>query len=644
MGSFRNSEKQQGGRFRQSETGRGAADRDARNRIKNTPDQVRAVSKGFTFGFADEIDAAGAALETGARNLAAKTGVVKPAPYGMGDAYGAVMDANAEADAEFARKHPVQNVGLQIAGGAVGPGMAQAARYVGGSRSLLGATVRSAVVGGGTGAVAGAGNARGGVSERGLAAASGAATGAVVGAVLPSAARAVQTGGRAVNAAIGQPFGGANRGAAARLREALQQDGLDDAQINAAIQRWEQSGVTPEFLNVVGENTRALFRAAGSQAGDARTAAQGYRDTTVASIPNRAIERTNALTPGETRTPARFAADTRTQRRTDANTMYAQPNATPVEINGEMAQAMRGNTGRAAIAEARRVAEINGDYEVLNELDQLPEGDLSSFPQMTGRTLEAVRRAFRDMGRAAAAPSGPTGASAGYGRRVDLMDTGLDNVPGLTEARGHYRQQSRAIDAAEDGPSVMGPSSEFIPAVDDLGGNVNAILGARIRERQALRDKFGTRDQVSGLLGDIAHAPDVRPNLNALYGQAGDTFADASGNLLAKQQHANFIAPNTGSQTQSRGQDANRLFGVVQNALEVAGGNLRPLIERFARGLTMTERERGILVQLGIGSPQDAMAALNAAPTAGQANARNVLQRVGVGVPAAVTSQGTASR
>jgi len=621
-------------------TGRPAADRDAKRRLKSTPDQLRAISKGATFGFADEIDAAGAAVETGFGNLFKRATGQKPA-YGMGDAYGAVMDANKNADNLFAENHPVQNVALQLGGGMIGPGVAAGARYIGAGRSLLGTTARAAGVGAATGAVAGFGTSDGGLAERGRGAAKGATTGAIIGGALPSVGRLAQTGGRAINGALGQPFGGSNQGAIARLREALRADGLDENQLRAAVQQWRQNGVTPEFLNVAGENTRALIRSAGSQ-GPARQATQGYRNTTVASIPNRAIERTNALTPGETRRPTQFAADLDTLRTTDANVRYAGPNSALLDINGEMAQAMRGTTGRAAIAEARRVAEIRGDYAVMNELDQLPDGDLSSFPQMTGRTLESIRRALRDMGTAEAPTS--RGAAGGYRGRVDQMDTGLDNVPGLREARGHFRAQSQGIEAAEDGASVMGPRSEFEPEIDAIANNPFGMAGARIRERQALRDKFGTRDQVKGILDDISAAPDVRPNLRQLYGAEGDRFANAAGNLSAKQEQANYIAPNTNSQTFSRENDNDNMFGAVRTAMEVAGGSIRPIIERLGRGLTITERERGILVQLGIGSPEDALRALAAVSPAGSQLSGNLFRNAGVATVPMAANQGTASR
>lgn len=612
---------------------------DAKRRIGTTPGQARAVSKGFSFGFSDEADAASAALETGANNALSKVGLTKGAGYGMKDAYGAVMDAEQEASNAFSKAHPVQNVGLQVVGGAVGPGMATASRYVGGARNLLSATVRSAAVGAGVGALSGAGNGRG-VEGRVRGAGEGAATGAVIGAALPGGARLAQTAGRAANAAVGQPFGGAARGAAARLSEALQQDGLSPAQIATTVQQWQRSGVTPEFLNVVGENTRALIRAAGSQGGPARNAAQGYRNTTVAGIPNRAIERANALTPGETRTPAQFADETTAARDTAAQANYAGPYAERVTVPDAIKDMLSDSSGRALIGRARADAIENQDWAGQVELDRLlRDTQNGQLPQISAATLDRLTIAARERG-GAFAQSGRRYRARGAMQRREQLNGVLDQVEGLRPARAEYQAQSQAIDAAEGGPSVMGPTSEFRPAQEAIAGNPQAVRAAQTRERQALRDKFGTRDQVRGILADIHDAPDVRPNLNQLYGEGGDRFADAAGNLVQKQDHANYVAPNTGSQTQSKTQDAKNAFGVVRNLLEVAGGNIRPLIERLAHGLTMTERERNILVQLGIGTPDDAMRALSAARAGGPTNAlaTGAARRAALATPNALAS------
>jgi hypothetical protein len=68
------------------------------------------------------------------------------------------------------------------------------------------------------------------------------------------------------------------------------------------------------------------------------------------------------------------------------------------------------------------------------------------------------------------------------------------------------------------------------------------------------------------------------------------------------------------------------------------------IIERLGRGLTITERERSLLVQLGIGSPEDAMRALAATSPAGANLAGNLFRNVGVSSVQPAANQGTATR
>lgn len=173
----------------EGETPRSAAMKDATRRVASTPDQVRAFTKGVTFGFADELDAAGAYAETGVRNALTKLTGGKPR-YSAGDAYGAVMDANKADDAQFASEKPAQNALLQVAGGFMSPGSAAAARYVGGAVSLGGAAIRTARVGAVTGAVAGAGSADRGNRVKG--AVEGAGIGAAIGGAAPYVVRGAQ--------------------------------------------------------------------------------------------------------------------------------------------------------------------------------------------------------------------------------------------------------------------------------------------------------------------------------------------------------------------------------------------------------------------------------------------------------------------
>lgn len=162
---------------------------DATKRVNSVPQQVRTFNQGASFGFADELNAGTAALETGANNLLSRIGMTKGAGYSAKQAYDAVMDAERTANARFAQEHPVQNASLQVAGAVAAPGSIAAGKFVGSAPNLAGAMTRSALVGGVTGAAYGAGTARGGVAERGRSAGAGMMTGAAVGAALPPVSR-----------------------------------------------------------------------------------------------------------------------------------------------------------------------------------------------------------------------------------------------------------------------------------------------------------------------------------------------------------------------------------------------------------------------------------------------------------------------
>lgn len=461
---------------------------------------------------------------------------------------------------------------------------------------------------------------------------------------MPSVGRVVQTAGRAANAAMGQPFGGAQRGAVARLRDAMQQDGLTVQQIQATIQQWQRSGVTPELLNVVGENTRALVRAAGSQQGGARNAAQTYRDTTVAGIPQRAQDRASQLTPGETRSPAQFVTDTAARRQTEAARNYPQWSNTPTTVPDTVKDMLNDPAGRQIIQRAMDDAVELQDWprqaELQSLLDPTRNGQLS---RISAGTVERLVQASGERSGQFAAQGANIRAGGAMGRREQL-DGVLANISEVGPSRQAYSTASRAIEAAEGAPLVTAARSRFEPAVNDLSANPQGVLGAQIRNRQALVDDFGRRDQVRAQLGDLANAPDTRRNLEQLFPGEGDRFADAAGNLVQKQDHANYVAPNTNSQTQSREQDAERIFGTVRTMMEVAGGNLRPVLERMARGLTMTERERELLVQLGVGNPQAALQALAARPPPASRALGAAARRVSVATPGAGIQTSTASR
>lgn len=631
--------------------GRAAADRDAARRLKSTPDQLRAISKGASFGFADELDAAGAALETGVGNVFKRATGQKPA-YGMKDAYGAVMDANAKADNIFAKEHPVQNVGLQIAGGAIGPGMAGAARWVGGARSLAGATGRSALVGGITGAVAGAGNAEGDMANRGKGAVRGATTGAVIGGVLPAAGRVAQTGGRAIDNAtggrIGTLFGGHEARAVQRLADALRADGVDNAAINRLTQEWVQTGAPPPMLmNVAGENTRRLVRLAGMKEGEGARILGGIGGRERASLPATARNRARQLTPGEDR-PANVVAEAATEARdTAAENAYRGPYREQTLVTPETSAALRGGPGRAAMQRARSAAEARQNYDQMDEIDRLMGGDFQEGTQpISAGTIDRVRIAMR--GRAEKAGQSPDtrDIAGGLRDRARQIDTSLERIPEIQGARGNYRAHSQFIEGVEDvGPNIFKQSAdEFAPqfeAVPAMGVDARRA-GAQIGARQTMTDAFGQGPRrARSTIDSIADGEDPQRNLRALFGGEADRFVSAIRNMRQRVDNAQFVDPNVGSKTaptQADAQAANDVLRVLQ------GSGLGVLIEKLRNGLTLTSEEAATIAQIATSLPDQAMSRLNAPQAPVPQIAGNLFRRAGVAATPMMASQGTGPR
>jgi hypothetical protein len=145
-------------------------------------DRIRALSSGMSFGLSDELERALVEAQTRGENLNRRI-LGEEIPYTAeqyGEAYSDVARGNAEG---FARGRPLQNFALQLAGGAIAPGMLPAGGYIAGGATGGARAGRAAQVGGGVGGATGFGNADGPLVERLAPTIEGAGIGALTGAV-----------------------------------------------------------------------------------------------------------------------------------------------------------------------------------------------------------------------------------------------------------------------------------------------------------------------------------------------------------------------------------------------------------------------------------------------------------------------------
>lgn len=303
MGTYGDLQSGKGGTYRRANEAESAAARDAKRRVKNTPDQLRALTKGILLSGADEVDARGAQLETMIGNVGKRLKGQEPEYTGR-QAYDAVMKAQAEADKAYQNANPIESTVLTAGGSLLMPGGGAIAKGVLGSgKGLLGSTAlgarafRGAMLGGLLGGVEGfAGGEQG---KRVEGAKSGVAIGAGLGAALPVAGAAVGQVGKGAKRVANKLAGGTltnpNVAAGERLAAALKKDGLSPDQIRAAQNEWLKNGVTPQLMNLGGENTRRLLRAAANKGGAANTQAVRNVERTAAALPDAAQARTRAL-------------------------------------------------------------------------------------------------------------------------------------------------------------------------------------------------------------------------------------------------------------------------------------------------------------------------------------------------------------
>lgn len=577
----------------------------------------QAIMQGLSLGWADELAGLIAGAGQGVSN-AIRTAQGQPIEIGAGDLRNAVTNATREESERFSRERPVSNFALQALGGLLTGGGA------------IGTGVRGAVA---TGAAYGAGYGAGtgeGDTERLPGAVTGAVAGAATGGALAGVAQVAAPYAQRLAGIAGRITG--QRGdpevvAAERIVRQMARSGRTGREINDEISAFRSAGLEPSIIDIGGENLRATVRAAASGEGRGRQLATDYLEGVQASVGPRTIERARRLTPGEDRDSITLAGDLTAARRTEADQLYGNAYNQEIEVPVEVIRTLRGEEGAAAIAEARRIAALENDDAAVAALDALSVADLDARPVATGKALEYVRAAYAD----AAANAEGRLASAFQGR-VDVLDSGLDAIPELREARQAYSLASQQIDAVGGVPDRLGvqrlgrpnrrPQNALTTNSDRYAAYVEGLppeaqAANQVYQRDRIIESLGhAREGAVGPLNALRagsslpagpNAPIVARNLEATFPGQGQQFQQDIN--LAREQVSNaaFVAPNTGAKS------ANVLIDTaaegMQTAANVATGGkaavIRLAVENAIRRVGLNEAEREAIVSLGIGSADE---------------------------------------
>ncbi|MBS0371762.1 MAG: hypothetical protein JSS57_21480 [Proteobacteria bacterium] len=632
MGTYGDLQSGKGGTYRKANEAESAAARDAKRRVKNTPDQLRALTKGILLSGADEVDARGAQLETMLGNVGKRLKGQEPEYTGR-QAYDAVMKAQAEADKAYQNANPIESTALTAGGSLLMPGGGAVAKGVLGSgKGLLGSTAlgarafRGAMLGGLLGGVEGfAGGEQG---KRVEGAKSGAAIGAGLGAALPVAGSVVGQVGKGAKRVANKIAGGTltnpNVAAGERLAAALKADGLSPEQVRAAQNEWLKNGVTPQLMNLGGENTRRLLRAAANKGGAANTQAVKNVNQLAADLQGSVIDRTRQLTPGEARPAQQFAEDIVERRGNLASQQYKGAYETPIRVTPQVDDPLMGAPGRAALLRARKAAEARRDFPQMQQLDELLASMESGAPaEVSAGALDRARIAMGNAGRGALEDPRTRDIAGGMFSRADDIDAMLAQVPELQPARQTYRGmtgQERAVELGRNNAftdpdayqAELRKLMEMQTPVDNpfpvSGEDIRGAAGVGLRD-DIIRNVGSPTEGATGYLNRLATGTNTGRVLEETFPSQAQPYREGVGQLVQQLNDARFVSPNNGSKTVSALEETGLLDALPPTSKTAL---VMRAFDMLRRGLTLTDQERAALMELGVGT--DIERALQALP------------------------------
>ncbi len=551
---------------------------------KVTPDTVvRSLAQGASFGFGDEIAAAGdAAAGPLLDPILAKLGLggtnTSTAPS-FGERYDQNLSRERTQDKAFSEAHPYVDIGGKVAGGVASTAAVLPAALTAKAPSLLGNIFKMGGTGAGLGALAGFGEGEGTEDRLGKALLGG-GIGAGIGAAAPvvgvAGRAAAESGpGRAVRNAVGSIFNrepvlapvagappvdqAAESGAIQRIATALQRGKMDPENVSTRLgQLGDQAmiaDVDPQFLS--------MARGAKVMPGSTRTLAETNLIARDREAGNRLV---GALEGGEP-PPSTFQAN----QFLDANRRQIGTDA-------------YGGMRSAGLNESDELAQLKNIPAVRDALAQI-EAEATS----TGTTLapvDVMHRVKQKLNAVADASfaSGKPVNKADVGDLANRWEQAFWNAnPAAKGADTAYAQASSLPDYLQSGRNFLrkgtseAATESSAPALADLlqGANPQQRLAARVGSTNAARETAleGTRP-ARALAQRIDESAPVRAKLTELYGPQ-------QAERIMQQAEAEGVFANTsnqilrGSQTAEKAVDALDLGGA---GIRVSPGGVQPRI------------------------------------------------------------------
>lgn len=373
-----------------------------------------------------------------------------------------------------------------------------------------------------------------------------------------------------------------------------------DAQ--ARIDEAARLGLDPLSVVDVSRNSgKRMVRGVASASDGGQEIALNYRTQTREALPDRAQGIVRQMTGRDVDFPAsQEAAQANIKAVDDFN--YGPIQNQRIMVTPEMLQSLRPADAQAAIANARRVAELSGRQDDVAALDTitniLQTGDVSKMQGLEVSTpvAEQIYRSIRDATSDLYSNAGTRSVGQAMSGLRNEFDTALQaQSPQIAQARAASREARQGAEALDVGFGGFAPSRLPSALANDVNAlpqsaRPNVLAGGQAQLQQRIGENpFAT-------VNALGFRPNMAARLNAM-GAPTENMTRAAQIEVGRARTADFISPNTGSQTQLRATDMADIGGVPVTPM---GWATKLMDFAFRRINAFTEAEMEALVRMGV--------------------------------------------
>lgn len=373
-----------------------------------------------------------------------------------------------------------------------------------------------------------------------------------------------------------------------------------DAQ--ARIDEAARLGLDPLSVVDVSRNSgKRMVRGVASASDGGQEIALNYRTQTREALPDRAQGIVRQMTGRDVDFPASQAAAQANIKAVD-DFNYGPIQNQRIMVTPEMLQSLRPADAQAAIANARRVAELSGRQDDVAALDTitniLQTGDVSKMQGLEVSTpvAEQIYRSIRDATSDLYSNAGTRSVGQAMSGLRNEFDTALQaQSPQIAQARAASREARRGAEALDVGFGGFAPSRLPSALANDVNAlpqsaRPNVLAGGQAQLQQRIGENpFAT-------VNALGFRPNMAARLNAM-GAPTENMTRAAQIEVGRARTADFISPNTGSQTQLRATDMADIGGVPVTPM---GWATKLMDFAFRRINAFTEAEMEALVRMGV--------------------------------------------